>query len=61
MKKKRIKDTPQENEHFTIVDENGKRIPPKWLTDLANLTSEAKKRMSDRMKEFSKNFKIKRK
>ncbi len=59
MKKENIIDTPGENEHFSLVDKNGKRIPQIWETQLANLSPEAKQRMADRIKEFNKRFKIK--
>ncbi len=50
MKKKNIIDTPGENEHFTLGDENGKRMLQIWETKLANLSPEAKKRMKDEIK-----------
>ncbi len=47
MKKENIIDTLRENEHFSLGDKNGKRIPQIWETQLANLSPEAKKRMAD--------------
>jgi hypothetical protein len=45
--------------HLTLVDENGKRIQPRWIEELEKLSPERKMILKMKFEEINRKFEIK--